>query len=464
MSEEYSKSLPFSKDFQYSILKHMITDEVFLGKCERWLEEEFFSADKCLQWMFRTIIAYWRDYKSSPSMHILENEAMKFSVDTQPDYFKTINAVLSADEIPHSYLSRELTAFVRRNKFADIYHKAANLYNNYNEDAYTMTQEAINELIQIDLAQDDVSLFANSEQYIKEESEAVKEAVPTGIEALDRVMHGGLPKSALSVFLSGTNSGKSMVLINLVKFAVESGRKVVFIGHEDPEGPTMLRFISCFTGIPFNKLLCAGLLTGAEKSRVKALEEYLDRFLVCKFMYGSDVTVEEVVSWLRLKKKEFDFDMVIDDYGQFIRTAKKYDQERFVQVAVHKTLKQTALELDIAMVTCAQGTRDAQKVSKKGLDFLRSTDISECFDIGRRADVVISLNRSDVQAANNELIYYLEKQRHGIRDVAVKCYTDFSRCTTHERGKQVEVDARNPLLSEKVSVNSGLDDKDKKQK
>jgi len=465
MEQDYSKEFPFSQEFQYAILKLMIIDDVFMIKCVQNLKEEYFN-DKYLTWTFRTIVNYWDTYKKSPSISTLENEARKNDPETQKYYFDTLKAILNVNDIDEGYMRRELTGFVRRNIFVDAFKRAATLYNAKNTyDAYNFTKDKMDELTQVNLTEDDIASFKNIDIYMNEERRRRDTSVPTGISAIDEAMQGGLAKGALSVLLSSTNSGKSMSLINMIYHAIMAGKKIVFVEHEDQRNPTMLRIISRFTGIPYNKLMCSpDVLSGAEKDKIQACKDKLDEFLVVKFMYGSDVYVEDVVNWLKLKKKEFNFDMFVDDYGQFIRTKQKFEAERMTQMAVHKILKQTALELDIAVLTCAQGTREAQKISKKGTDYLRSTDLSECFDIARRADNVITLNRSDEQAQRNELIYYLEKQRHGIRGIAVKCFSDYTRCITHDIDRQELANSLNPLLSDPIDTQSGLENDNDKSK
>jgi replicative DNA helicase len=444
----------FSVEFQMRVLQLMITEDIFLIKCTRWLKEEYFN-DPMLAWLFKTMASLYKVYNKQPTLFEIESEAMKFEVKEQPKYFEMIKKVMGLPKIDTKYMLRELTAFVRKNKFIDMANKMGNLFNkDSKEDAYSYTQSAIDDILQINLEPISSDKFKNIQQYIDEETASVVNAIPTGVTLFDEALRGGLPKGTLSAVLSATNAGKSMFLINIAKHAVAAGKKVLYIAHEDPEGPTMIRLMSCLSKIPYNKIL-SQYLTTEEKATIAAIGHVMDEQFQVHFMYGSDVCIEDVVSWLRLKKKEFNFDLFIDDYGQFITTRHKTDSFYESESIVHKNLKQIALELKVAVLTCLQGTRDAQKVAAKGLDYLRASDISHCFDIARRADILITLNRSDEQEKKGEMILFLEKVRHGEKNIAVLCMTDFARCMTHEPGKMQLYNSAQ-LMNDAVAMNGGL--------
>ena len=462
----HDSSFPFSEEFQYAILNLMMTDDVFLAKCSIFLQEEFFN-NRYLAWVFRAIRNYYNDYKVPPVFGALENEAKKHDPDKQRPYFEVLNKAVQKSDIDPEYVRKELTGFVQQNKFVDAYKKVANLYNSKNtKSAYTFMKEKIDELIAVDLEEDDMVDFTEIRQYMEEASEQKRTAVPTGIGPIDQAMHGGLTKGSLTVLLSATNTGKTMALINFLYHAVCAGKKVIFVEHEDERNPTTLRIVSRFTGIPYNKLLCPNLLTDSENGMIDHIIERLGekpkldpeaRKIMFKFMYGPDTSIEKLCSWLRLKKKEFDFDIFICDYGQFIKTDERTNNIREKDIIVHKKLKQIGLELDIAVLTCAQGTREGQRINQKGSDYLRLTDISECFDIVRRATNVITMNRSDEQASRNELIYYLAKVKHGKNNIAVKCETDYDRCMIHDPDRMWVVSELNPMLAnEEDPFESGL--------
>lgn len=434
-------TFPFSEEFQYALLKIMGIDDIFAAKCCVHLEEKYFN-NKYLSWVFRITRNYYLEYKKTPSISTLENEARKEDVKDQPTYLDTIRKIFSTTEFDADYVRRELTGFVRNNIFVETHKTSATLYNARNTtNAFDFTKRKIDELLQVDFEKEDMVDFNNIEQYLNEAANMTNSSIPTGITPIDKVLTGGgLCPGTLTTLLSGTNAGKSMALLNMGFYAAKADKKIVSIHHEDEEGPTVLRLISRITGIPFFSLY-SGTLSDQQREMINMAKRWLAKCWHMKFMYGAETNVEDVINWLRLHKKQFDFDLVIDDYGQFIRTKQKTEGERFTQALVYRGLKACALELKVAMLTCAQANREGQKISRKGVDLLTTTDFAECFEIARVSNNVLTLNRSESMEKNNELVYSLVKQRAGKVGVRVKCTTDFSKCVTHKEGGMTEVDA-----------------------
>lgn len=454
------KSFPFSLQFQITVLKMMITEERFLMKCIKHVRAEYFN-DKYLAWAFKFIVHYYNEYSKMPTIGVLENEVKKMEVDVQKIYLDTINSILHTKELEKEYIRHQLLAFIRRNKFIDMVHNSANQFNSGNEEsAYQNTQRLVDELVQISFDEEDRIDFQDVWKYIEEAQSFSEHSVPIGVPPFEKEMHGGLHPGTLTVILSGTNMGKSMIMVNMAKYAILSGKKVLMLIHEDSKNSTALRLISCFTNIPLNKLYCTGVLSDEEKAAIKIVKENLGKMFHPVMMHGTKVNVEDVCDYLRLKKKEFDFDFVIDDYGQFITTKYKTDKLYEAERIVYNTLKQIALELNVPLLTCAQGNRDAQRISKRGIDVLRSEHISECFAIARLSDCVITLNRSDEHAKNNEMVLFLEKIKNGVVNIAVKCMTDFSRCKTHDPKEmyQIDLSAFNNISNSKTTIKNGLED------
>jgi hypothetical protein len=56
---------------------------------------------------------------------------------------------------------------------------------------------------------------------------------------------------------------------------------------------------------------------------------------------------------------------------------------------------------------------------------LRSSDISEAFEIARVSGIIMSLNMTDDERREGKLRVYLEKQRHGVKGNQYGILTDF---------------------------------------
>jgi hypothetical protein len=248
---------------------------------------------------------------------------------------------------------------------------------------------------------------------------------------------GGMLPQTWTTFLGSSSAGKSMICPNLAKFNAMAGKRTFVTIHEDEEGPTKLRYLACFSGIKYNRLLIPrSMLTDEEREVLRLADDMLKEYVVLRFMYGREAFLENVQDAIRQFKKEWDFQLYICDYGQCLgsKQFKNRDNKYDIQGFVYEQLKQVCMELNIAGAGGAQVNRTGHSLNKRGTDFLRMTDVGDSFEICRKSSNVISINRSDEDALLNRVVFLLDKARQGRAPIAVECSSDYSKCQTHTDG------------------------------
>ncbi len=432
---ELKNQFPFDKEIQYHILKMMTNSETFLVKCAAFLKGEYFE-DTQLAWFFDTILNHYNQFKKPIEMITLKNEvSTKLEQDQRFTYERVLEKIEASDYTDEDYLRKELTGWLRSRKFIRLHQNMANLFNDHRrENAYDVTLSAINDIKQIDFIADKIIDFNDVENLINSVSKTSERRITTGIPEFDDAMLGGFPKQTLTTILGGTNVGKSLMLINLAYYAMIHDKKVLFIYHEGQDDQTTLRFISRFTGIPYMKFY-GGLesLDATDRHKLMAAKSLLSERLVLKPWQSFATTIEEVISYCKQKKTEFDFDLVVCDYGQLLSVRTASNELRHNQALVYRGLASLAAELDVAVISAAQGTRAAQIDIEKGRKLLSITDVSECFEIIRCSECVITLTKSKEDEVNGRIKILLAKQRDGITNVAVDCVTDLAKLVMYDR-------------------------------
>jgi hypothetical protein len=430
MSEK--RPMPYGLEFQMGVIKLMSQDDAFCSKACVHLFAEYFTGE--LKWFFKNAFDHYQAFRRPPTMADFQTDINKHYPEKQQEYcnllVKIFNTNVSIDKV-----KRELTGFVRANIFVGAYHKAAPLFNQGSyKDAYDVTQRELEKLQRVDFEQERTVRFGDHESLIDTASDQAKEAIPTGIVAIDEAIGGGLLPQTWTTFLGGSNSGKSMLCPSLAFFAMLKGKRTFVTVHEDEELPTKLRYLSRFSGVEYTKLTYGRqFLTDDEKARIRHADELLSKFVVLRFMYLDEATVEKVGEAARLLMKEWKFDLFLCDYGQCLQTArfKTLDNIRIVQEYVYHQLKQLCLELNIAGAGGAQVNRAGHALNKSGADWLRCTDVAEAFGIVRKSSNVITINRSEEDIKNDRIVFLLDKVRNGRCPIAVECVTKFASCATH---------------------------------
>ncbi len=432
--EEKQKYLPFDQEIQYHILKMMTISEHLLAKCSLYLKKDYFE-DSILGWFFDTILQHYEQFGRPIEIITLKNELLKFSQDKRFVYERVLEKIEASHYRDEEYLRKELTGWLRSRMFIKLHTKVASLFNeNQRENAYDITLNAINEIKQIDFIADKVIDFSSIETLIDAVSNSQDRRIPIGIPEFDSAMLGGLPRQTLTTILGGTNVGKSLMLINLTYNAMINDKKVLYIYHEGQDEQTSLRFLSRFTGIPYMKFYNGqSALDSTEQQRLIAAKALFGKNLVLKPWHGFDVTIEDFIAYCKQKKADFDFDMIVCDYGQLLCTKNAAKELRHNQALIYRGLVALAEELEVAVVSAAQGNRAAQIDTAKGRKLFSITDVSECFDIIRCSECVITLTKSKEDEQNNRMKILLAKQRDGATNVAVDCVTDLKRIVLYDR-------------------------------
>lgn len=219
--------------------------------------------------------------------------------------------------------------------------------------------------------------------------------IPSGISELDKVITG-LNKSDLIILGARPGMGKTSFALNIARnVAVGSGRTVCFFSLEMTRDQLAQRMISNEASIKSEKLR-TGELSTDEWTRIAQAGETLCGADIY-FDETSGITVPEMKARLRRLKQ---VDLVIIDYLQLMKSAKR-TENRVQEVSdITRNLKIMAKELAVPVIVCAQlsrGTEAKGKSHRPGL-----ADLRESGSIEQDADIVLFLYREDYYAQEND--------------------------------------------------------------
>lgn len=288
--------LPFSKDFQQSILNLMVVDDYFCSKAIQYLQEDYFE-NIYLSWVFNVVKQYYKKWRMCPTSVYLKEEIRKVILEEQFKYKAILTAIIDADVKNVEYVKTQLTAFIRLNRFKNAHATSANMFNNSEyEDAYRYTQDQIHEIRLIDFNKDDVIEINEVHTLLEKTRDINKSKITTGIPVIDIYLEGGIPKQSVTTIMGGYNSYKSSFLINCAYHAARKGTRVLFIFHEGRREQILARFLSRLTLIPYNKIISSPL-TLEENAQVEAAKQFIEGRIVIKPMRNVGVSVEDVYEY-----------------------------------------------------------------------------------------------------------------------------------------------------------------------
>lgn len=420
--------------FQRGVLHYMMIDPRFCSKACAHLKEGYFTGS--LTWFYRKIREHFEQYKTCMTRSDLDHEVLKHSSEERATYAQELKDIAASGEFTFPYIQRNLTGFIRGNLYIAGYQEASTMFNaGSRQDAYEITKRKLDELLKVDFEDSRIAAFGDHEIVCDALGKQTMDAVPTGIKLIDEAMGGGMLPQTWTTFLGGSNVGKSMLGPNLAYYAAQKGKKTFITVHEDEELPTKVRFLSRFSGIPYNVLAQPrNYWTSEQALAVKKADEFLSHHVHIRFMYGQDAFLEKVQDSVRAEKQEWDFDLWFCDYGQCLKSKayKSMDDRYGLHEYIYEQMKQTCLELYLAGAGGAQTNRSGHKVNRSGSDLVRMTDVGDSWGIAKKASNLITMNRSVKDMHDARITFLLDKVRNGRCPVAVECQTDFGCATTHK--------------------------------
>jgi len=189
--------------------------------------------------------------------------------------------------------------------------------------------------------------------------------IPFDLEWFNKITNGGLPKKTLSIYLAGTNVGKSLVMCHNAASMMMQGQNVLYITMEMAEERISERIDANLMNIDINDL--AGLPKDLYVKRIEDIHAKTPGRLFVKEFPTAGAHVghfRHLMRELELKKK-FKADIVFVDYMNICQSSRiKGGENTYVLVkSIAEELRGLAVEKDIALVSATQTNRDGWSAS-----------------------------------------------------------------------------------------------------
>lgn len=238
--------------------------------------------------------------------------------------------------------------------------------------------------------------------------------IPSGIESLD-VLTTGLNRSDLIIVGARPGMGKTSFALNIARNVALLQKRTVIIFNLEMSCEQMVNRLLSAEARVSGKKLRTGNLTGDEWARIGMAGASLCQAPIYLDDTAS-ITVPEMMARVRRVK---DVGLVIIDYLQLMRSARK-TENRVQEVSdITRSLKIMAKELNVPVLVCAQLARTTEKQSNHRPAL---SDLRESGSIEQDADQVLFLYRDEyyknekenpeqVEVGTSEVI--VAKNRHG---------------------------------------------------
>jgi len=249
--------------------------------------------------------------------------------------------------------------------------------------------------------------------------------ITTGIPELDKQLTpwSGWGRKELSILMGPPKSGKTAALVTFAVNAAKAGLRVFYASCEVSEEILGERADANISGIPLRELI----------AREMELEQALDAFenspLTGELIVQSFPIRTLKVSALKRILKKYqaqgqDFDMIVVDYGDILMPEQMYSDKRHGLAEIFQDLRAMATEFNAAVLTATQTNREGTK--KAARNVTDGTDVAEDYEKVRTADVLITINASEDDKEQGEVVLYFSEMRNAESGIRMRFGQDIS--------------------------------------
>lgn len=399
--------------FERVIFSHLVENEDYGRKVVPFLKREYFH-DHIDQVIFNVVDNYVKQYNAFPSKETIIIDLGNVNNISDETYSQARDIVNSLTPDKNSDLSWLVD---RTEKFCQekaVYNAIMASIQIIDDKTGKLSKGSIPNILSDALA---ISFDTNiGHDFIEDANSRFdfyhkkEEKVPFGLEYMDKITKGGLPRKTLSVVLGGTGGGKSLFMCHCAATNLTMGKNVLYITMEMAEERIAERIDANLLDISLNDLELIPKET-YQKRIDKLKSKTIGKLIIKEYPTASagSANFRHLINELRLKKN-FVPDIIYVDYlnicaSSRIKQSSGVNSYTYVKAIVEE-LRGLAVETNTVLITATQTTRSGYGSSDVDL-----TDTSESWGVPQTADFFIAIiNNDELQSLNQVMIKQLKNR------------------------------------------------------
>jgi replicative DNA helicase len=388
----------FGHSFQVKVISALLTDKAFTQQVSDILLPDFFESEANV-WIVDTIIKYFYEYKTAPTLDVFKIKVQ----DISSDVLKT--SIIEMLKDAFRYLESEDLDFIKEQtldfcKNQCIKRAILDSVELLNKGQYDAIKSTI-----------DVAMKAGADKEVGHEYnksvqdrylDNIRSTIATPWPIINDLSDGGFGKGELVVFVAPAGIGKSWGLINVGAHALKQGLNVVHYTLELNAGYVGQRYDAVLTGIANQNLKFN--LDEVESTVAKLKGDLVIKYYPTKTASSSTIRAH-IEKMILIDKKP---DIVIVDYADLLRGAVSRKEMRHELESIYEDLRGIAGEYEVPLYTASQANRSALE-----MDVIEADKISESYSKIMIADFVLSLSRKVTDKIAGTGRWHIIKNRFG---------------------------------------------------
>jgi len=395
----------FGPDFERVVIQSVLKNPEFMTKFGTIISPEAFT-DETNKFVVRKVKEYYEKYGEHPVNGTLSDMIRRSHFRDKAAAIQVVEEAIHCENI--SYVQDRIINWARWTAIEDV----LNLGIKNPEELASSIQRASK--VGNDLLFNHTTLDTDTER-------EKKEVVPTPWRWLNDKLEGGPELGDLAVAITVIGGGKTTVLCNIAKHALQLGKSVVYFTFEDGERKIKRRLMQLISGMTKEEMI------NDHKSAIKRRNRFLTK-------HGGSCEIKDLVTRVSTVNYADSFiqsvedtrgrkvDLVITDYADRFKSIIRTDEPRHQLREIFEDCKSLAKTRNLVHWTARQVNK-----GMVGHDVIGYENVSESWGSMESPDIVVGFGRTLEDEERGTLVMYTSKVRdeeaHQRRDLAV----DFSR-------------------------------------
>ena len=408
------------QEFEYQILKHLVSDSNFYAKVYPILKDNYFENEE-VKYLVKQIKSYTGEYSKQPDFKSLIVYLKNKKIPDSLNIKNVLVSIKDIDIIDSEVLVKETEKFIKKQEVTEAILDSAEMIEKNKVDEFDKIVGRMEEALKVSVDNDFGLDYQNSIEERYEYYTKRNYGYSTGIPSLDKMLGGGFQRKRLSLFSSQSHGGKSKTLMYLAANYISKGYNVIYITLEMPEEEIAKAIDANLLDMPANEI------------RNLSLEEFKQRvpkdtgkLRIKEYPSGvfSVIQLKNLLQELNMKEG-FDPDVVIIDYLGIMSSSRvslgKAGSYLFYK-SIAEELHGFSKEYDKVVLSAVQLNRSA--VNNTEVD---ESVIAESHGLMMTADVLLMIiNTEDLRKENKVILKCVKNRQTGFLD-KILLNVDFSK-------------------------------------
>lgn len=270
--------------------------------------------------------------------------------------------------------------------------------------------------------------------------------IPTGIDEIDDITRGGIDKGDTFLALAQSGVGKSKFLKHIGIHAARRGFKVLHVQAEGTREECLQAYEAGISGVDLKDIEVGAIDSKTMKEIDKATSNIImggGEIYAEAYEQFDTADLQDVRELIQdIERAHGSIDIVLLDYFELFDPGdgKRYKvaEERQRREALANKLKNIAVEMDVAIISCTQASTVAPNLLNDPEFVQTRYHISEFKGVVKPFSYFVTMNQTSDEKDNGFMRLYMDKIRKYRAGQVVSIYQNYDKERFYNRGKTIK--------------------------